>query len=70
MTSIPSCVVGHCFGPRLTAGACIVWPWSISLEKFRDIFVGGRTGKTRFSSFISSFEKKEEEERSFIKQNG
>ncbi len=31
MISIPNCVVGHCFGPRLTAGACIVGPWSVSL---------------------------------------
>jgi hypothetical protein len=55
MILTPTCVVGHCLGPRLTAGACIVGPWSISLEKFRDIFVGGRTGKTRFSRFISPF---------------
>ncbi len=55
MISTPNCVAGHCFGPRLTAGVRIVGPWSTSFEKFREIFVGGRTGKTRFPSFISSF---------------
>ncbi len=55
MISTPNCVVGHCFRPRLTAGPRIVGAWSTSLEKFREIFVGGRPGKTRFPSYISSF---------------
>jgi len=54
LVALANCV-GMISTPRLTTGEPIVRPWSISLEKIREIFVGGTTGKTRFSSFISSF---------------